>query len=532
MAKFQTYDAKINPYAGGAGSAITPMDIEQPVYQGALDVTKAVGGIGERLDKIQDYREQAAGININSDFRLKSLAVLRDAMSKKGADAIGLTDNVTSLLTKEATKILSQTNLRKARKDQLQQALNSDIFSVASSVSAHEAAENDVYNKQTIDRSFQAADAMLRTYALDDAKSNEIINGQLAVVQARSNDSNLLLKTKVSLIEARIDELNKVNPDKAKLFLGEHKNLIGASYDKILKDVEISRVKRDTAINPLETLNKLSSFDNTYVDVDMATKADMTQYVIGQINQRRSAEKAAQEQLNEKAKQEIIDLLVQGNELQANATLENMRKSRTIDSATYRDVLKFIKDEGVTSNPNETYQLEWDIITGRAGFNDIANAQDVSRKEKTRLATKLRSYQDTETQKSVLRQQSYQWVLNTAKNIIDPSGVMSTPETKKAALEFERSLFNATQGGKKEIDPYKFFEDNYWRYASGTVPKTKYGTPTNLQDIAAYKQRLANEAMRMTVQEVNDESEKIAHAEKIFKTNEEIKRNAGRRKGE
>lgn len=532
MPNFKTYQAHINPYAGGSGGAIAPTDIERPIYEGAARVAGQIGSFGERLDKIQDYREQAAIINIHSDFRIKGLSVLREAMAKKGADAIGLTDSITGSLTKDASNIVSKLNIRKERKDQLQRALNQDIYSLASSISAHEASENDIYNKQTIDRSFQAADAMLRTYALDDTKSNEIINGHLAIVQARSKDPNLLINTKVSLIQARIDELNKINPDKAKLFLGEHKNLIGASYDKILKDVEISRVKRDAAINPSETLRKLAAFDNTYVDVDLGTKADMTQYVMGQINQRKSAEKAAQDQINENAKQGIIDLLVKGDELQASSTLETLRKNRTIDTATYRDILKFIKDEGVTSDPDETYDLEWDIVTGKADYPDISNAVGVSRNDKIRLAIKLRSYKDTEAQKSVLRQQSYQWVLNTAKNIIDPAGVMSTPETKTAALEFERSLFKATQGGKKEIDPYKFFEDNYWRYTSGTIPKTKYGTPTNLQDITAYKQRLANEAMRMTVQEVNNEAEKIAHAEKIFKTNEEIKRNAGRRKGE
>ena len=529
MPTFKTYQANINPYAGGTGGVITPTDIQQPMYEGMARLAGQVGALGERLDKIQDYREQASAINISSDFRLRSLSVLREAMSRKGADAIGLTDSVSASLTKEANTIISKLNIRQERKDQLQKALTNDIFSIASSVSAHEASENDVYNKQTIDLSYQAADAMLRTYALDDAKANEIINGQLAIVQSRSGDPNLLMKTKVSLIQARIDELNKTNPDKAKSFLLEHKNLIGASYDKILKDVEISRVKRDTAINPMETLYKLSSFDNTYVDVDMATKADMTQYVMGQINQRKSAEKASQDQINENAKQGIIDLLVKGDELQASSTLETLRKNRTIDTATYRDILKFIKDEGVTSDPDETYQLEWDIITGKAGFKDIADNYGISRKDKTRLATKLRAYQDTEAQKSVLRQQSYHWVLNTAKNIIDPAGVMSTPETKTAALEFERSLFNATQGGKKDIDPYKFFEDNYWRYASGTIPKTKYGTPSSINDVNLYKQRLANEAMKMTVQEVNLEAEKIQQAEKIFKTIEEVKRNAAKR---
>lgn len=528
MPKFDTYSAQVNPYSGGTGQAIQEYD---PNLDNAkMNVVRAGNFLGDRIQQIQNYREEANNIKINSEFRLKGLAALRGAMARKGEQAIGLTDTMTKAFDDEINKTISNYQGNEFNRTKLQNTLKQDAFAMLSSISAHEAAEGDVYNKQVIDSSFIASDAMLRTYASDDAKSQEIIDGQLAVVKARSGDPNLLLQTKIRLTEARIDELNKINPDRAKAFLQESKNLLGASYDKILKDVEINRVKRDALIDPMGTLAKLSDMQGGYVDVDLATKADMTQYVIGQISQRATAEKQALDQRNEAAKQGIIDLLVKGDELQAMTSLEELRSKRVIDSATYRDVLKFIKDENVTSDPDATNELEWNIITGKAGFRDIANADGLSRKDKTRLATKLRSYQDSDLQKTVLKQQSYQWVLNTAKSIIDPPGVMSTPESKTAALEFERSLFKATNGGKTEIDPYAFYHENIWQYTTNIIPKTKYGTPNSLEDIGKMKAKFAEDAKSMTVQEVNIESAKIKRAETILNELKRAKENAGNRK--
>lgn len=157
MAKFQTYESKINPYAGGAGGAITPMDIEQPVYEGAAKVAGQVGVLGERLNEIKLQNEKTLAFQIVQDYekgvlqrvtQLKTNVNPQEILEMNGNK--GLVNTAIEELDKSGAKVLAGFKGDKKIAVALQQSIDQVNKGALSQLATHQVAVGHKYQNDVI----------------------------------------------------------------------------------------------------------------------------------------------------------------------------------------------------------------------------------------------------------------------------------------------------------------------------------------------------------------------------------------------
>jgi hypothetical protein len=340
------------------------------------------------------------------------------------------------------------------------------------------------------------------------------------------NDIKLTLENTLDTAEADIRE----NPDSAETAYTRYAATVAALVtDGETRTALTAAGEKRIRLAAARTLvDSNSDRAQEYIERHKAVLGDNYHGLVTRIDTVRNRELAAQEKLlkriRENAEQSVLDQLDAGDITGALTTIRTYGTNRFL-SPSQRTALRSLavtrRDE---SDPDQLYDIESKVIAGDITQEEISISPALGIKDKLRLL-KLNK-DDSDPRKSY----EYREVYKSARNEISPTGAYGVldPDWEQRFTTFKRALDKHVLAGG---DPWEFYDTDAWKYRTRAVPETRYGTPMTVDDVAAFRQTLADDvrAGKLSIKEAKIEEEKLKHADQYFAKSRPHGKSSGRR---
>lgn len=454
------------------------------------------------------------------------------ALAAEGEAAFGIYENAKKSLDGKVSEISRRLANDDQRRD-FEARAQITSRAVLNSISRHEAQERAKAVLFTADTDLQRT---LRL-AAENAEDQETVGGLVqthieSLKQILPNRPDVYTSHYAKIIAAQAEGLAGKKTEVAHKLADGLKEIIPYdTYLKLKQSIDVKEVQYDAHIDPAGTMLKMSLVGDDgvfkfYRTLPLEKRLNLMSSIHLQMEHQQSVLKRQRETVQEELKSQIFDLVKEGKTLEAEQQISQWSRERKIDFSTAKTLADFLRADSKISDPEAKLDTWYKVLNGGISskrVKELAIQGDLSADDAISMMKKIKEISQNAAQASALRSLSSRTVIDEARRIIDPGGILSTPETKVQMMKFASDFEKASKG--QGFDPVEFWNDNGWKYTQGSVPSLWDGSrPKTLDDVAAAKQRLTRS--RLSVSKQNIEAEKIRHAEKVLREAERIRNNA------
>jgi len=457
------------------------------------------------------------------------------ALAAEGEAAFGMYEGVKKSLDGKISEIssrLANDDQRRAFEERARIATRS----VLNSVSRHEAQERAKVVGQTADTDLQRTLRLASESADDSEAVGELTRTHIETLkQLFPERPDLYANHYTRILASQAEGMAGKNPARAHEMADALKDMVPFETLKKLKQgIDVKTVQTEAMLDPGGTMMKLSSVSDDgvytyYRTLDINQRMTLVSSIYTQLQHQQAVLKQQKETAQEELKSQVYDLVAAGKVTDAEQHITQWSRERKIDFRTAKELSEFLRADSKVSDPAVKLDT-WDrVLFGKISsreIKDLAVQGDLSVDDSISMMKKKKEISQNAAQSAALRSLSSRTVIDEARKIIDPGGVLSTPEAKVQMMRFSADFEKASKAGG--FDPVEFWNENGWKYTQNSVPSLWDGSrPKTVDDVTAAKQRLTRSGLPVSKQNV--EAEKLRQAEKVLRETERIRSNARNR---